>query len=287
MAKATQRQQTSRKASRTKATRKRVAQARRWGFTCAGLVAVALVAGGGWKIYSLDLVSRAGNAWDEALNHLSASGGFRLSQVEVRGREKTDAALITQALGMKQGEGIFTVSLDDIRHHLEQIDTVRHATVERRLPDRLFIDLQERQPVAIWQNQQTLRVVDADGVVLEKEAPADYKKLMVVVGEDAPKHLPELFQMLSQQASLVDDVTSAVRVGGRRWDLRLKNGMKIMLPEEEPLIALKKLAEWKEKKKIMEKAISAIDFRLKERVFIRVTPPPSDPKPEHGSAQEV
>ncbi|MBY0354505.1 MAG: cell division protein FtsQ/DivIB [Rickettsiales bacterium] len=286
MAKATQRQRTSRQASRTKAARKRVAQARRWTMAVCMFLGMVLLVGGSWKIYSLDLVARAGMAFGESVDSLMASSGFRLNQIEVTGRDKTDVALIKNAIGMVQGHSIFSASLSDIRTQLEAISTVRHATVERRLPDRLFVQLQERVPVAVWQNNQILRVVDADGKVLEKEQPEAYKHLMVVVGVDAPKHLPELFHLLNDQHSLVADVTSAVRVGGRRWDLRLKNGVKVLLPEEDPSQALQKLAQWKQEKKIMEKAISAIDFRLKERVFIRLTPEES-PKKAGGPAQEV
>jgi cell division protein FtsQ len=286
MARATQRQQTSRKASRTKAKKKRVARARRWGMGIAAATGLALLAGGSWQIYSMDLFTRAGLAIDESINEMMASAGFRLNQIEVSGRDKTDAARIKEAIAIEQGHSIFTTSLADIRANLEKIDTVRRATVERRLPDRLYVQLEERTPVAVWQNHQTLRVVDADGVVLQKESAAEHRHLMVVVGEDAPKHLPELFRLLTEQASLVPEVTSAVRVGGRRWDLRLKNGIKVLLPEDEPAEALRKLAEWKEEKKILEKAISAIDFRLKERVFIRLTPEDGQ-KPSSGPAQEV
>ena len=286
MARATQRQQTSRKASRTKAKKKRVARARRWGMGIAAATGLTLVIGGSWQIYSMDLFTRAGQAMDASLNGMMASAGFRLNQIEVTGRDKTDAARIKQAIAIEQGHSIFTTSLADIRASLEKIDTVRRATVERRLPDRLYVQLEERTPVAVWQNRQTLRVVDADGVVLEKESASEHRHLMVVVGEDAPKHLPELFRLLTEQASLVPEVTSAVRVGGRRWDLRLKNGIKVLLPEDEPAEALRKLAEWKEEKKILEKAISAIDFRLKERVFIRITPEDGE-KPASGPAQEV
>lgn len=287
MAKATQRQQTSRKASRTKAKKKRVAQLRRWGVVLAGMTAIALVAGGGWKIYSMDLVNRTLSSVGRSFSQGMASTGFRLNQIEVKGREKTEASLIRDAIGVAQGDSIFAASLDEIRARLETIGTIRRATVERRLPDRLFVMLEERAPVAVWQHKGRLQVVDADGVVLSKESPQDYRHLMVVVGEDAPKHLPELFRLLTAEASLVPDITSAVRVGGRRWDLRLKNGVKVMLPEEAPAEALSKLAQWKEEKKIMEKAISAIDFRLRERVFIRLTPEEQQKKPSGGKAQEV
>lgn len=287
MARATQRQQTSRKASRTKAKKKRVAQLRRWSMVLAGMTAVALVAGGGWKIYSMDIVSRTLSSVGRSCDEKVASSGFRLNQIEVKGREKTDAVMIRDAIGVAQGDSIFAASLDDIRTRLEAIGTVRRATVERRLPDRLFVMLEERMPVAVWQHQGKLRVVDADGVVLAKESPEAHRRLMVVVGADAPKHLPELFRLLTAEASLAQDVTSAVRVGGRRWDLRLKNGVKVMLPEEEPAEALNKLAQWKEEKKIMEKAISAIDFRLRERVFIRLTPEEQQKKTSGGKAQEV
>jgi len=127
MARATQRQQTSRKASRTKAKKKRVAQARRWGMGVAVLAGALLVVGGSWQIYSLDLFTRAGDAMRSSANDTLALAGFRLNQIEVKGREKTEPALIKQAIGMEQGSSVFTASIDDIRANLEKIGTVRRA----------------------------------------------------------------------------------------------------------------------------------------------------------------
>ena len=65
---------------------------------------------------------------------------------------------------------------------------------------------------------------------------------------------------------------AAVRVADRRWNLKLRNGVEIRLPEEDAAGALDRLAELDEARGVLSSAVMAIDLRLADRVTMRLTP---------------
>ena len=64
-------------------------------------------------------------------------------------------------------------------------------------------------------------------------------------------------------------VDAAVLVAERRWNLHLKNGLEVLLPENEPERALQNLANLDRDKKLLSRDIIVVDLRLTDRVSVR------------------
>jgi cell division protein FtsQ len=62
-----------------------------------------------------------------------------------------------------------------------------------------------------------------------------------------------------------------VLVGERRWNLRLKNGIDVRLPESEVAPALERLVALDREKNLITRDIVAIDLRLADRVTVRLS----------------
>lgn len=146
---------------------------------------------------------------------------------------------------------------------------VKDARVERRLPDTIFVDLIERQPAAIWQNKGEFALVDETGAVIGAEDVAQYMHLKVIVGEDAPENFGELFNMLESQPDLKERVVAAVRVGSRRWNVKLDNDMTVLLPEGDIAAAWAALARAAEESALLERNVTRIDLRMPNRMTVR------------------
>lgn len=267
MARMTARQKESRKASRDKAQKKFWRSVRLYTMGVVGTLALAAGAAGSWWLVDSGWVEKTAEDARQSWHRTLADSGFGLEQIYIQGREKTDQDAVLAAIGMKIGESVFSIPLDEMRQRLEKLSTVRHATVERVLPGTLFVTLQERQPVAVWQSGGRLRLVDVDGVVLDEDARR-YPQLLVVVGEGAPGQIPGLLSLLAEQPKLAENVTAAVWVGQRRWNLKFTGGVEVMLPDTDEEKAWKKLADMQQSQSILDKAVSSIDLRLSERVFI-------------------
>jgi cell division protein FtsQ len=104
-----------------------------------------------------------------------------------------------------------------------------------------------------------------------------FGSLIVLVGEDAPKLAPQLFAMLASEPALYSHVAAAVRVGGRRWNLKLNSGIDVALPEDDPDAAWHRLAALDRSESLLERNLLAVDLRLPDRLVVRLPPEPKSP----------
>lgn len=218
--------------------------------------------------------------------HKTAGMGFKVKNVYLEGRVTTPTAEITRALNIKYGDPILGISLQDMQAALQQIPRVKYAEVSRILPDQLHVHIVEREPVAIWQNEGKLHLIDDEGVAMEYIDPAQYRNLLLVVGEDAPAHTHELFEMLALEPELYKDVAAVLRIGERRWNVRFKNGIELKLPEKDTAQAWQNFANMEHDNHILERAIKSVDMRLSDRIFIKYAPAEM-PQPKNNSGRET
>lgn len=198
--------------------------------------------------------------------------GFSLSDVLVEGRQNAPIETILQVINTRRGYPLLSYDPYEIKRQLEEISWIRQATVKRQLPGIIFIQLNERQPVALWQHQQRHYVVDEQGVVISGENLAAFDKLPIIVGRDAPVHAPHILHLLEKFPDIRKRITALVRVGERRWDLHLDRTLQIKLPEtsvEEALVRLDLLIK---QKKVNPKEVSVVDLRVKNQMVMRLSP---------------
>lgn len=198
----------------------------------------------------------------------TASLGFRVDQVTLEGRKHADTKAVKTALGITQGSPILAISLAEMKARLEAIPEVKSVGISRVLPNQLSITITERKPAAWWQQAGVQKLIDAEGVVLNREKYPEKMTLPVVVGDDAPKHVGELLALLNSEPAIKTDVVAAVRVGQRRWNVQLVHEVVVMLPEEKPEQAWKRFADLVQKEALLSKAIRSVDMRVEDRVFI-------------------
>lgn len=202
----------------------------------------------------------------------SAIAGVRLRQVAVAGRKRTPAVDVLDALDLPQGAPLMGFSPEEARERLESLPTVKSATVERRLPDQVFVTLIERTPIAIWQNGDDNLLIDAQGMVLG-EISSEHLTLPLVSGKGAPEAASDLLMMFSTEPALAARVKAAIRVGSRRWDLWLDgyagNGLQVKLPEVGMESAFNRLATLEKTQSLLERDLVMIDMRVPDRLIVR------------------
>lgn len=224
----------------------------------------------------------------ERLGTATVALGLRVSDVQVSGRQNTPQPVLDAAIGLLKGNPILGFSLDDMRSRIESIPWVEQATVERRLPGTVIINLKERAPYAIWQNQGRFVLVDRNGQVVTNQDIAQFRRLPLIVGAGAPAAAAPLLDALRDRPALAERVTASVRVGQRRWDLHMANGTDVMLPEGHEVAALDRLMQLQQDHDVLHRPLAAIDLRLPDRLVFRprpdgaegaALPPPPAPPP--------
>lgn len=202
----------------------------------------------------------------------TAGWGFAVKNILVDGRHYTDVDLLRAMIGVEKGDPIFAFDPVAMKANLEKISWVKKAHVERRLPDTLYVKIEERTPIAFWQRAGKLVVVDADGVVLTDQNLARWKNLLIVVGDGAPEKAQELIGMLRAEPMIAQRVEAATLVSGRRWDLKLKSGAEVKLPADNMGLALRELAVNHEEEALLDKDVLSIDVREEGRITVRTKP---------------
>jgi cell division protein FtsQ len=213
---------------------------------------------------------------------MTARLGFAVTDVAVTGRHTTNPVTILKALGAARGTPILAISPDRAAVRLAALPWVRSARIERLFPSTIFVRLVERRPLALWQHGGHIQLIDRDGTVIPVGDLRPFAQLPLVVGKDAASHAHELLNMLAKKPALAAHVTAAVRVGGRRWNLRLDNGIEVLLPAEDPAAAWAELARLERTSAIMQRDVKTIDMRLTDRLVLRVAAPPPDDTKKKG-----
>jgi len=197
--------------------------------------------------------------------------GMTVSDIRVEGRETTDRETILAALGAGPGTPILAVDPTRAKDQLEALPWVRSAVIERHLPGTLYVRLVERKPLALWQHGGKIELIDHGGEVIPVVRLDQFAKLLMVVGEGAARHAAELLQMLASEPELAARVTAAIRVGDRRWNLRIDNAIDVLLPDE-AANTWSQLARLERSSAILKRDLQTIDLRLPDRLVLRVSP---------------
>lgn len=202
---------------------------------------------------------------------------LRVREISISGRHLTTENSLMEALGTHVGAPMFGISVEAARKRIDALPFVDHAIVERHLPDTIIVRLTERSPVAVWQTHGQFELINARGERVPdqgmkgKDAEA-FVKLPLVVGDGANVAAGSLIEALDAQPTVKAFVIAAVRVGQRRWNLSLRDGTTVMLPEGQEPAALARLATYQASHRLLERPVVSIDMRLPDRLIIHENP---------------
>lgn len=243
--------------------------AKRFGVSIAVFIFIGWA--GSWFFMS-GASSRLANYTENQILNVTANKGFRVQNILVEGRYFTDSDAVRAVINLEKNDPIFLLKPVHAQEMLEKLSWVKSAKVERRLPDTIYVGLTERTPMALWQRDQRLSLIDTEGQVLTDHKLERFKDYIVVVGDDVPARAPEFLKMLSGEPEILNKIEAAKSISGRRWDITLKSGAVVKLPETETALALSRLAKMQEEENIMDKNINVIDVRELSRITIRTKP---------------
>jgi cell division protein FtsQ len=135
--------------------------------TTAGRVILGILA-----LVVIALFVLAGLAVKDFLDH---DPRFRIdsaSSIQIDGNSQLTRAELLTVFGSDIGRNLFFVPLTVRRKELEQVPWVAHATVMRLWPNQLRVAIAERVPIAFARVGNQIKLVDADGVILDMQPAA-------------------------------------------------------------------------------------------------------------------
>jgi cell division protein FtsQ len=207
----------------------------------------------------------------EARNALANSAGFRITAVAINGRKQLTQDEVLAIGGVNGHSSLLFLDASSVREKLRANPWISDATVLKLYPGQLRIDIVERSAFALWQQNGRLSVISEDGSVLQDYVSPAFLKLPLVVGKGAETRARDFLALLARYPQ-VSSLTKAVTfVGERRWNLRLKDGLDIRLPENDVGNALLTLSNLDKDEHLFSKDIVAIDLRLPDRLAVQLS----------------
>ena len=248
------------------------AQANRLATWAFGLFALAIA---GVALVALDVPAKLGQAAGEAVGH----AGFRVKSVDVQGLRQMDPRPVYDIALDQKTTAMPLVDVSAIRQRLLDYGWVKDARVSRRFPDTLVIDIVERKPAALWQNDQGLSLIDEEGIVLDRVPVSQMPDLPLLIGKGANAQAVQLQHLLDKVPSLKAQLVSARWVGQRRWDLSFQSGETVLLPEGEAEAgtALVKFAKMDKSAGLLGRGIVRFDLRIPGKMTVRLPRGPGEP----------
>lgn len=199
---------------------------------------------------------------------LTADAGLTLEVVQLHGRAHTPQETLLKIANLKIGMPILGVDLRELHAKIMKIGWVEDAVVERRLPGIIRISLRERIPIAMLQNNDKHKLIDRSGAIIEGADPSQFTHLTVVAGKNAAPHAADILSILRTEPELFSEIWAVSYKSERRWDVHLKNGMAVRLPEIDPVSAWSRLAIIDRKRDITSRDLAVIDLRVPHQLVV-------------------
>jgi cell division protein FtsQ len=210
-------------------------------------------------------------AMSDARNALANSAGFRITSVVINGRKQLTQDEILATGGISGRSSLLFLDADGVRDKLKANPWIAEATVLKLYPGQLQIDITERKAFALWQEAGRLSVIADDGALLEPYVSRRFLALPLVVGKGADIRARDFLALLARYPQVQSVTKAAILVGERRWNLRLKDGLDIRLPEQDVGNALAALSKLDKDEKLFSKDIIAVDMRLPDRLVVQLS----------------
>ena len=233
--------------------------------------AVVILASLGYGAVKGDHIATVVAAVKDARDALANAAGFRIVSIALAGNHHISRDEVLAIAGVTDTTSLLFLDVEETRERLKTNPWIADASVLKLYPGELQIGITERAAFALWQKDGRVSVIADDGTVLGPYVAPRLSELPLVVGRGAETRAKAFLGLLDRYPAMRDFVRAAVFVGERRWNLRLKNGIDVRLPETDIAFALDRLVALDKEKNLITRDIVAIDLRLSDRVTVRLS----------------
>lgn len=216
--------------------------------------------------------AQVGGHMPALIQALTARSGFAVEQVRVTGHVETSEIDILDALALDGWTSLIGFDAEAARKRVTALPWVRSAAVRKVYPDTIEVEVAERTAFAIWQRGSELLLVEESGKPIAPFVGGRKAALPLVIGAGANEAASAFITKVRGYPELYSRVKGYIRVGERRWDLRLENGITVKLPESGEDEAIVDLLAMDRDSALLSRDILSVDLRLTDRVVVQLTP---------------
>jgi cell division protein FtsQ len=198
---------------------------------------------------------------------------FRVNVLSIEGASPDVTEEVRTALRIELPMSSFDIDLAALRERVEALPAILSADVRINGGGYLSVTVAERAPALVWQTRTETVLIDSEGEVVAALADRELEEpLPMVAGRGAERMVEEALALFAAARPLGDRLLGLVRVGERRWDVVLRDGPRILLPEEGARAALDEVLLLHDVQQILDRDLLRIDMRNPARMTVQLTP---------------
>ncbi len=209
---------------------------------------------------------------DDIVQGITARTGFAVDQIKVVGNHQTSEIDILDRLELDGWTSLIGFDAEAARERIDTLPWVEVAAVRKVYPHTLEVRVEEREAFALWQQGSELSVIERSGAVIAPFSGGKQALLPLIIGTGAPAKAPDFVAKIQKFPELAARVKGYIRVGERRWDLKLENGITVKLPEDGEDQAIAELVRMDHDNGLLTRDIAAVDMRISDRLVVQLTP---------------
>jgi cell division protein FtsQ len=199
------------------------------------------------------------------------SSNFGLYHIETNDLKRTTPQDLERALNLRRGSNLWRLDIYSLKKVIEALPWVASAQVRKRFPNTLILNVNEKDPVALYilPGTQKKHLVAQDGSIIATSPHQKDLNLLTLYGPQAPQHAIPLLKLLAQEPRLQSLIKGAQHYYSHRWDLFLKGWVRVKLPAGGSGRGLSRLAAFLKSMQFSLQGIQEIDCRLPDRTIVR------------------
>ena len=208
-------------------------------------------------------------SWREFRENIKNRPEFLINLIKIDGVNHRISNEIRSVMNLDLPISSYDFDLENIKSKVQLMNIVETANLF--IADNIIhVEILERKPSIIWQNNDNLEILDANGISISSvNSRQKHLNLPLIAGQGANKHVKEALFIYHHNLIFSEQLIGLVRVGNRRWNMDLINDRRVMLPSEGVNKALKKMIELNFVYEFSSKNFNVLDFRNINRVIIR------------------
>ena len=196
---------------------------------------------------------------------------FMLDALSIEGASDSLNAEIREVLGLHFPISSFDLDLAELHERVLSLPPVEIAEVHIKGGGILHIKVVEKTPALLLKKENGFSVLSENGEYIRSlSSRVQFFNLPVITGDGAKKAASQATAIFKSIHGKVDEVRGLVFVGQRRWNIIMKSGQVVMLPENDPEQAIQKILILDKAEQILARQIAVFDFRLPSRITLRI-----------------
>ncbi len=237
-----------------------------------------------WLLAQMGMLSFVGASIDKIWEKVTYHAGFRLQYVYLNHKEAQNNTLTNKTFSSAQQEVLKAAGLEgskpgqkplmafstqEIKNNLDSLAWVKSSSVKKVLPDSLYLTIETRQPFVVVETDNKVLVYDSIGNVLPVHPVDVSSDLLRLTGEGAFESAVDLLNIVADSPDLFSEIELARRVSDRRWDIYLKNGLLVKMPENYSTYAWQEITRLAQQNALFDYNVKVVDLRIDDRVTIQ------------------